>query len=245
MNIKQFAKKFAKQTILSSHNDYKTIQNDVNRTLHGIAHIPREEFERNLTTTLHLFVSTYPEFGYIQGMNEVAGIFYLVFEDHLEAYYGLCSLYEKYNLSLIWSVELLIEKVKPAIEEKIKSECKLIHNKMLQLDVQCFEFVPKMCIPLFLQASNKLSCRLHIMDWLLVGGLKILRNLIVGILKQKEKKLLESKSNTDFLTILFQANEDIVTISDYVNIFSGCKNRHVDCSLVLSGKSRSSAQVWV
>merc|ERR550514_2018711 len=78
LDIQSYKKKYADVTVLETHADFRTITNDVRRTFHDVDP-DRDVFEPKLTLILHKFVSTYPDFGYVQGMNEVAATLMHVF----------------------------------------------------------------------------------------------------------------------------------------------------------------------
>lgn len=235
LNIKHYMKKYKPATlkVLNKHQDYRTISHDVPRTLHSQFE-NRKEFEQDLTQALKMFVTMFSEFGYVQGMNEVAGFLLYILKDVDLCFLGMCSLYDKYNLQLVWDIQMLIDIVHPAIEKRISSKCKRIHSKMEELDIRLSDFCPKLVIPLFLQTNMSIESRLVIVDWLLIGGIKVFRNLIVGMMRMKQRNLLSASTNTAFLTILFKMDTEVHEVAKFVEIFEGCKNRHVGSKLILS-----------
>jgi len=231
-NVAYYAREYENVEIIETHRDFRTIEHDIERTLHKETSHRREEFEEELRYVLHKFVSTFPDFGYVQGMNEVAGTLLLVLLNKDITFYAMCSLYDKYNLKLLWDIEMLVTIVQPAIDSRIKQKCRQVYAKMNQLDVRLSDFVPKICIPLFMQMKINMSSRLHIIDWILLGGIKVLRNIIIGMIKLKKNELLACTQNTEFLTVLFNYQGEIKKTSEVVNIFGGCRNRHVDCNFI-------------
>lgn len=187
--------------------------------------------EEKLNRVLKMFVSAFPEFGYLQGMHNVAGVLISQLEEVDAAFLGMCSLRMKYKLHNIWDLNILVKKVVPLIKTKSRIKCPRVFEKMESFGEHVIvAFAARLIIPLYTDCVYSNKDKLILIDLFLIGGKHVLINAMVGIFLLNRKELCEeSITEIDFLRTVIDYKMEVgaLHLAEVCNIFEDCIHCHM------------------
>ena len=185
---------------------YQVIKKDIDRTFPNHFYFDKEYFgligQFALLRVLSKFSSAYPQVGYCQGMNFIAGFLLLVSGgNEIESFSMLEAVIYHFSLKDFFTEGMSqLKKTLTEFDSLFARNLKQLHWHFKVQDLSEDLWVLKWFITLF-TAVLPLNLVLHIWDIMMVDGISVLPNVTICILKYFETELL-TKDAAEILVFL-------------------------------------------
>ncbi|CDW78116.1 usp6 n-terminal-like protein [Stylonychia lemnae] len=245
----EFKKKDFKPNLVdyNKSKDLYIIKKDVQRTFQEekLFQIPQDDkrydYTRNpLFNVLVAYSISDSKLGYTQGntyaffnnlgMNYIAGLFYMIFQDEYESFIALNYIMNVLNWRCVYLDNTpKLQNLMLIVQKKVYNECPKIYAHMQEYNVKnrfpkIIQILPSTVYSQIFITLGLYNCKIEhamsIVDLFLLEGEKALFKLIINCMKLKQKKILSF--NQDFVILISQFNSQELTIYLQRDLLSEC-----------------------